>query len=96
MDNSIITIPKMTINSTLGFLEISGKQDMKMNMEYYLRIPWKLVTQVGMSKLFGKPGVSSTAEDEIQYRDASKKTRFLNLKISGTPENYKFALGKDK
>jgi hypothetical protein len=65
-------------------------------MEYYLRIPLKLVTQVGMTKLFGKKDDASNQEDEIQYRDESKRIRFVNLKLSGTPDNYKISLGKDK
>ncbi len=96
MKNGTLSIPKMTINSTLGFIEISGKQDMNMNMEYYLRIPLKMVTQVGMGKLFGKKEDTSNQDDEIQYRDESKRIRFVNLKLTGTPENYKISLGKDK
>ncbi len=92
----VLSIPKMTINSTLGFIEISGKQDMNMNMEYYLRIPIKMVTQVGIQKLFGKKDNEPEQEDEIQFRDESKKIRFVNLKLTGTPENYKITLGKDK
>jgi hypothetical protein len=64
-------------------------------MEYYLRIPWKLVTQVGSKKLFGS-GDKPEGDDEIQYKDDSKKVRFINLKITGTPDNYKISLGKDK
>lgn len=96
--NGVMTIPNMTINSSLGFIEISGKQDMNMNMEYYVRVPLKLVTQVGMQKLFGKKDSTSPPEgdDEIQYKDESKRTRYVNLKLSGTPENYKISLGKDK
>jgi hypothetical protein len=96
MYNGVLSIPKMTINSTLGFIEISGKQDINLNMEYYLRVPLKLVTQVGMTKLFGKKENDPDKEDEIQYRDDSKRIRFINLKITGTPENYKISLGKDK
>lgn len=96
MNKGVLSIPKMTINSTLGFVEISGKQDLNMNMEYYLRIPLKMVTQVGMSKLFGKKDENPAPEDEIQYRDESKRVRFVNLKLTGTPENYKISLGQDK
>jgi hypothetical protein len=93
-----MTVPSMTINSTLGFIEISGKQDLNMNMEYYLRIPWKVVTQAGMQKLLGKADDQQDIEqeDEIQYMDDSKRIRFVNLKISGTPEKYQISLGKDK
>ncbi len=93
-----MTVPAMTINSSLGFIEVSGKQDMQMNMEYYLRIPWKVITQAGSQKLFGKKTeeVDPGQIDAIEYRDKSKTVRFLNLKISGTPENFKVDLGKNK
>lgn len=96
LNKGTLTIPKMTIQSTLGFIEISGKQDMNMNMEYYLRIPLRLVTQVGMLKLFGKKEVNPDEEDEIQYMDDSKRTRFVNVKLTGTPDNYKIGFGRDK
>ncbi len=96
--NGELSFPAMTINSSLGFIDISGKQDMNLNMEYYLKIPWKMVTQVGVQKLFGKkedkqdPG----KEDEIQYKNNSKNVKYLNLKITGTPDNYKISQGKAK
>jgi hypothetical protein len=95
LNKGVLSVPAMTINSTLGFIEISGKQDMNMNMEYYVRVPWKLVTQVATQKLFGKEG-DHQPEDEIQYRDDSRRQRFVNLKISGTPDAYKISLAKDK
>ena len=96
LNKGTLTIPKMTIQSSLGFIEISGKQDINLNMEYYLRIPLKLVTQVGMKKLFGKEEVDPDQEDEIQYMDESKRIRFVNIKLTGTPDNYKIGFGRDK
>ncbi|WP_276485138.1 AsmA-like C-terminal region-containing protein [Paraflavitalea pollutisoli] len=93
-----LTIPSMNINSSLGFLEISGKQSLNMNMEYFVRIPLKMVTQVGWRMLFGKKQeeVDTDQVDAIEYRDKDKKVRFLNVAISGTPEEYKVKLGKAK
>jgi hypothetical protein len=97
MVNGVLTIPAMTINSTLGFIEISGRQDMNMNMEYYVSVPWKLVTQAAAQKLFGRKNTNDPAlEDEIQYRDKNKRIRFINIKISGTPNNYNISLARDK
>jgi hypothetical protein len=96
--NNTLSIPSMNINSSLGFLEISGNQGMDKQMEYYLRIPLKLVTQVGFRKLFGKKqeDVDPDQVDAIQYRNMDKKIHFINLKITGTPADYKMALGKAK
>jgi hypothetical protein len=96
--NGALSIPDMNINSSLGFMEISGTQSMDMHMEYYLRIPLKVVTQVGFHKLFGKKQeeVDPNQVDAIEYRDKDKRVHFINLHISGLPDNYKFALGKAK
>lgn len=96
--NGILEIPAMNINSSLGFMEISGKQYMDLNMEYYLRIPLKMVTQVGFKSLFGKKQeeIDPDQVDAIEYRDKEKKIRFMNIKVSGTPDKYKIGLGKAK
>ncbi len=91
-------IPDMNINSSLGFMEIAGTQAMNMQMEYYLRIPLKMVTQIGFHMLFGKKQeeVDPDQVDAIEYRDKNKRIRFMNLKVEGTPDAYKVSLGKAK
>lgn len=98
LKNGILEIPKMNINSSLGFMEISGKQSLDMKMEYYMRIPLKMVTQVGFQSLFGrkKEEVDPDQVDAIEYRDKDKKVRFMNIKVTGTPDNFKVGLGKAK
>lgn len=94
----VTSIPKMLINSSLGFIEISGKQDMDFNFEYYLRVPLKLITKSGMSKLLGKKTdeIDTEKEDEIATLDPNKKVRFINIKMSGNTDNYKITLAKEK
>ncbi|GAB5418545.1 MAG: hypothetical protein Crog4KO_03020 [Crocinitomicaceae bacterium] len=98
IENGVITIPMMSVNSSLGHMQISGKQALDGNMEYYLKIPWAMVRNTAKSRLFGKKdddADGNTSElDEIQYAD--DKTRYVNVKITGDSENYKFSLGKDK
>ncbi len=96
--NGALTIPGMNINSSLGFMEISGNQSLDMHMEYYLRIPLKLVTQAGFHKLFGKKQeeVDPNQVDAIEYRDKDKRVHFINLEIRGLPDDYKVSLGKAK
>ncbi len=93
-----LSIPDMNINSSLGYIEISGQQSMNMHMEYYLRIPLKMVTEAGFHMLFGKKKeeVNPDQVDAIEYRDKEKKVRFMNLRIIGTPDDYKVHLGKAK
>jgi hypothetical protein len=93
-----MTIPDMTIESTLGHMELSGTQDMEQNMEYYIRIPWKTVKRAAVYKLFGnkKDKDSIPTDDKIIEVDPTKKIRYLNLKIHGNIDDYKVSLGKDK
>lgn len=93
MVNGVITVPKMTINSTLGFLEVSGVQDADYNYEYKISLPWKMVTQAVASKLFrGKKNQGNKGEDEIQY--GNKKTKYVTLKLKGDSVDYKVSLSK--
>lgn len=96
--NGTITIPEMTINSSLGFMVVSGTQDSDYNMEYYIRVPLNLIAGTGFKKLFGKDkeAVDPTQEDDIEYAKDTGKQSFINVKIVGDAEDYKVTLGKDK
>jgi len=96
--NGVFSIPAMDINSSLGYIQISGKQSFDLSMEYYVRIPMKIVTKVGFGSLFNrKPEeVDLQQVDEIEYVDKDRKIAFINLKITGTPGDFKVGLGKDK
>ncbi|MBT1685598.1 AsmA family protein [Dawidia soli] len=96
--DGVLNIPSMNINSSLGFVEISGKQSLDLKMEYYIRVPLKMVTKVGFSSLFGKKQeeIDLDQVDAIEYADKDKKTRFMNLRVTGTPDDFKIGLGKDK
>mgnify|MGYP007089496740 FL=1 len=84
----------MTINSRLGFMEIQGTQRMDANMEmdYIIGVPWKMITQIGSQKLFGKRKGEEENEDEISYRQ--KNSKFLYVKMTGDLENYKISLSR--
>ena len=47
-------MPLMTINSSLGYMQFSGTQDMDLNMEYYVKVPLSLVGKTAWKTLFGK------------------------------------------
>jgi hypothetical protein len=99
MNKGVMSFPMMTINSSLGFIEVSGKQDMSMNMEYYIKVPMKLVTGVVKQKLFGskkEEEIDPEREDEIIYKDDSKKIKYVNLKLTGSSEKINISLGKGK
>ncbi|MCH8545968.1 MAG: hypothetical protein LAT54_04485 [Cryomorphaceae bacterium] len=97
LKNGNLSFPNMTINSTLGFMQISGTQSVDMNMHYFVRVPLKLVTKVGWQSLVGRSrDIDPEQDDEIVKMDPNRRTRFLNLQITGNPDDYKVGLGKDK
>jgi uncharacterized protein involved in outer membrane biogenesis len=98
INKGILSMPSMTINSSLGYMEISGSQDMDMNMDYYIKVPWRMVTEAASSKLFGKKSdeVDPQQIDAIEYADADRKTRYLNIRIKGNTEDYKITMEKNK
>jgi hypothetical protein len=97
--NGVLDIPAMNINSSLGYIEMSGRQSLDLSMEYYVRVPVKMVTRAGFHSLFNhkKPEeVNLEQIDEIEYMDKDKKIAFMNLKVTGTPSSYQVGLGRDK
>ncbi|TAD82967.1 MAG: DUF3971 domain-containing protein [Bacteroidetes bacterium] len=98
LKNGKLSFPNMTINSSLGYIEISGSQTVDMNMDYYIRVPLKLAGRAVFSKLFKrKPKeISPDQEDELIVKDVKRRTRFINIRLSGTPQDYKISLQKNK
>ena len=98
LDKGTMTVPSMTINSSLGFLIVEGTQDMNLNMNYLIRVPFKMVTQAASQKLFKrkKEEIDPSKNDEIIYLDPEKKTSFVNVRVIGTPENYKVSVERKK
>ncbi|WP_346882262.1 AsmA-like C-terminal region-containing protein [uncultured Algibacter sp.] len=94
-----IHIPAMTIESTLGHMELSGTHDSNQNIDYYVRIPWKTIRKATWQKLFkNKKDTIPNEEqnDKIVEVDSTKKIKYLNLKIKGNIDDYKISLGKKK
>ena len=98
LKNGKLSIPNMLINSSLGYMEIAGNQDLDLNMDYYLRIPLKLVGKASFNKLFKTKleEISPEQEDELIIKDPEKRTRFVNVRLLGTPEKYDINLQKNK
>lgn len=96
--NGIITIPNMTIESTLGHYELSGEQSLIGELDYYIRIPWKIIRQGTRYKLFGnkKTRDGEVGDDEIIEKDLNKTTRYLNLRVKGTLDDYDIQLRKKR
>jgi hypothetical protein len=99
LKNGVLIIPKMTINSSLGFIELSGRQSLDLKMDYFVRVPLSMVTQVGFRTLFGgrnRNEIDPDQEDDIVFRDQNRRVRFVNINIKGNPDDYKVSLGRDR
>jgi hypothetical protein len=98
VDKGMMTIPSMTVNTSLGFLILEGSQDMALNMNYLVRVPFKMVSQAASQKLFKrkKEEIDPEKEDDIVYHDPTKKTTFVNVRITGTPDVYKVSIERKK
>jgi hypothetical protein len=96
--NSKLIIPRMTINSSIGFLELWGEQDMNMNMDFFFKIPLKLISKAAFQKLFKRKEeeVDFDKEDAIQYQDKNKKIVYVNINMKGNSEDYSISLKRDK
>lgn len=95
LKRGVLDIPLMSIQSNLGFLEISGSQKIedKMDMNYLVGVPWKLIGQAARYKLFGnKESADSSAQTDIMRREDNSKMLFV--RITGDPDNYKMSVGK--
>jgi low affinity Fe/Cu permease len=91
-----LSIPTMTIKSTLGHMDISGTQDMNNEIDYFVRIPMSVLMKATRNKVFGTKENDPEAVDKIITVDANKRTRYLNLNIKGTLDDYAIKIGKDK
>jgi hypothetical protein len=94
--NGAITIPNMTIESTLGHMEISGTQNMNDEIDYYMRIPLRVLWNATKNKIFGAKENDPETKDKIIKVDSTKRIRYVNLNIKGTIDNYDIKLKKDK
>jgi hypothetical protein len=92
LKNGLLKFPLMTINSTLGFLLLEGEQQLtgQEQMQFYFRIPLQLVTGVARNKLFGRKNDTpdQQGDDEIQYMDEDKNTKFIHLSLSGNSDSF--------
>ena len=96
--NNVLAIPRMTINSSLGYLELWGTQDLgdKMEMDLSLKIPLSLVSQAAFSKLFkrAREEVDPDQEDAIIYQDKGKRQPYTFVKLRVDADDYEVRLLK--
>ena len=91
-DNEL-SIPKMEISSTLGFINISGKQSMDLEMDYFIQVPFNLVSKAVKNTVFG---VKNDGENKEIVSNDGKKRLFLNVRVKGNPDDFDIEFKKDR
>lgn len=98
--NNVLKIPVMTINSSLGFIELWGTQNLDGNMEMdlFVKVPLKLVTRAVFQKLFKRKreDIDPDQEDAIEYKDEDKKNASIYVNLLADANGYQIKLRKDK
>jgi hypothetical protein len=95
LKNGIMTIPEMLIASTLGYLKISGTQEIigKMNLDYQVGIPWKMIKDVAKNKLSRNKDQTEGSNEIIT---AAEDSKYLYFKVKGDLDNFEVNLIKRK
>ena len=104
--NGSLHIPEMQINSTLGYMHLSGRQGMDLDMEYTMRIPLSLVKQASWNMIKSKLGGTGRnkddedqlvkAEEEIISGQKGPFKGYLTVNVTGNPDDYKVRLGRSR
>ena len=98
LKDNVLTIPRMTVNSSIGFLELWGTQNLggDMEMDLALKIPLSLVSQAAFSRLFrrSREEVDPTQEDAIVYQGEENKVAYTYIKLLADVNDYDVQLLK--
>lgn len=99
-------IPEMQINSTLGYMHLSGRQGMDLDMDYTMRIPLGLVKQASWNAVKSKlRGTGRNKEEEDQLEQAEEEIiskqkgpikGYLTVNMTGNPDDYNVRLGRSR
>jgi len=95
LKDGIITIPRMEVNSTLGYLFFTGTHNFDSNLEYHFEVPFKLITSAAWNMLVNRHREEGTPEDEIQHPTNNETLVSLRL-VGNKTDGYHVKLGKGK
>lgn len=100
LKDNMVTIPAMTINSSIGFIELWGTQNLgaEKAMDLFVKVPLKLVTKGAFQKLFKRKReeIDPNQEDAIEYQDKNKKIAYVHVNLIADANDYQVKLQKDK
>lgn len=84
-------LPFMTINTTLGTINLMGFQTLDYDMKYDIQVPIKLVAGSALNSLFAAKKGDDGKADKVKK---GGKGKYVTVHISGSADAYKFKLGK--
>jgi hypothetical protein len=99
LDDGALNIPGMVINSSLGHIQLSGRQKVDMSMEYFIKVPVKIATKAAWRHVFNARNTRQTDPDQwddIEQYDPQKGVRYVHLRLEGTPDDFQVKMGRDK
>ena len=98
LKNGNLTIPRMLINSSLGYLKIEGKQKLtnNMDMDYHIGIPMSMIKEVARNKLFKSKNKKDDDNDvePTEFEAVNDQTKFVYVSVKGDLENFEVRLAK--
>lgn len=94
LNNGKLLLPFMTINTTLGVINVMGFQSLNNDMEYDIQVPVKLVAGSTLNSLFSSKRGDDKKQDQIKKRGRGRK--YVTVHISGKDDKFKFKLGKKR
>ncbi len=98
LKNGVMTIPRMEIATTLGYMFISGKKTLDLKMDFVIEVPFKVIKQATWNMLFKKKKKKTAEEQEIEEEimqaKEDGKENFVKINITGTPSEYEIRLGR--
>lgn len=99
LEDGALNIPAMVINSSLGHIQLSGRQKVDLSMEYFIKVPVKIATKAAWRHVFSSKNTTQTDPaqwDEIEKYDPRKGVRYVHLRLEGTPDDFDVKLGKSQ
>ncbi len=100
-----LVVPRMRIASTLGYIHLSGKQDLNENIDYEIQVPLSLVKSAGWSMMRNKLGGGKRRADQKELAEIEEDIiseqrglvrKYMTFQVSGTVDNFDVGLGKNK
>jgi hypothetical protein len=101
--NGVLTIPKMQIASTLGYIYLNGTHSLDMDMDYEMKIPLSLIKSSSWNLMKSKLKVGKgrkkdveDLEEEIIKEQKGLVKGYATFTVKGHIDDFSVAMGKRK